>query len=245
MFNRMISFGLALALFVSSPVSVFAGEDTSASSVETIIDNNTEAKGVDAEDNLAETENIADEEVESKDEEIEHASEAIDSNDLDDSADFVRLASERRDKNILIVGPGKNIQLQSDKVDSFVKNENPVVISINYVPGALKADYVFVTNANRYKEMSSALLEVKNKDTKIIGTSNVTCRTGEFEYTFTREPLLEKKEHIIDNSFLMLLKIFDKCGIKKLYCAGMDGYSDKEDNYFNPRNQNLICIYNK
>ncbi|MBP3262040.1 SpaA isopeptide-forming pilin-related protein [Pseudobutyrivibrio sp.] len=87
MFNRMISFGLALALFVSSPVSVFAGEDTSASSVETITDNNIEAKEADAEDNLAETEDIVDEEVESKDEEIEHASEAIDSNDLDDSAD--------------------------------------------------------------------------------------------------------------------------------------------------------------
>ena len=58
MFNRMISFGLALALFVSSPVSVFAGEDTSASSVETIIDNTIEDDGVDAEDNLAETDEV-------------------------------------------------------------------------------------------------------------------------------------------------------------------------------------------
>lgn len=84
MFNRMISFGLALALFVSSPVSVFAGEDTSASSVETIIDNNTEAKGDDAEDNLAETDEVEEAESKSKAETTDSASETIDSSEMDD-----------------------------------------------------------------------------------------------------------------------------------------------------------------
>ena len=83
--------------------------------------------------------------------------------------------------------------------------------------------------------MSDDLLEIKNRDTKVIGTSNVTARGCDFEFTFTREKLLEKNESIVDNSFLMFLKVLNACGVKKLACAGFDGYSDKEDNYFNPK----------
>lgn len=154
---------------------------------------------------------------------------------LDDSKDYEKLAATLKGKNVLLVGPGKNIQLQSKQVDKYIDEKKPVIISINYIPGAYAPDYVFVSKSNRYKDMSDDLLEVKNKDTKIIGTSNVTPRGGDFEFTFTREKLLEKYEHIVDNSFLMLLKVLNTCGVKDVACAGLDGYSDKEDNYFNPK----------
>ena len=32
----------------------------------------------------------------------------------------------------------------------------------------------------------------------------------------------------------MLLKLLMQIGIKKITCAGFDGYSAKDDNYFNP-----------
>lgn len=38
----------------------------------------------------------------------------------------------------------------------------------------------------------------------------------------------------MDNSFLMLIKLLGLIGIKQIVCAGFDGYSDKEDNYFDP-----------
>lgn len=153
----------------------------------------------------------------------------------DDDKNYAGLSAELKDKKILIVGPGKNIQLQSGKLQKFLSENDAVTISINYIPGAMAPDFVFTTKANRYKEMADDLLEIKNKDTRIIATSNVTARNGEFSYTFTREPLLEKNENIVDNSFLMLLKILDGCGVSEVYCAGLDGYSDKEDNYFNPK----------
>lgn len=155
--------------------------------------------------------------------------------ELDDSKDYAKLADALKGKNVLLVGPGKNIQLQSKKVDKYIEDKNPVIISINYIPGAYTPDYVFVSKANRYKDMSDDLLEVKNANTKIIGTSNVTARCDAFEYSFTREKLLEKNESIVDNSFLMLLKVLNTCGVKDIACAGLDGYSDKEDNYFNPK----------
>ncbi len=154
---------------------------------------------------------------------------------LDDSQDYTELKEALKGREILLVGPGKNIQLQKGNVDKYLADKKPVVISINYVPGAIDVDYVFITKTNRYCDMSDDLLEVKNKDVKIIATSNVTARGDEFAYSFAREGLLEKNESIVDNSFLMLLKVLNNCGIKKLACAGLDGYSDKEDNYFNPK----------
>ena len=116
----------------------------------------------------------------------------------------------------------------------FIKNENPLTISINYIPGAFKTDYVFATNGKRYQQMTDSLYEIKNKDTKIIATSNVTARGEEFAYKVNRAPLLEPEEEIKDNSLLMLLKVLYRAGVREVFCAGFDGYSDRDDNYYNP-----------
>ncbi len=155
--------------------------------------------------------------------------------ELDDRETYELFSKELEGRNILIIGPGKNIQLQSEKVTKYISEKAPIIISINYIPGAYTPTYVFVTNSNRYRDMADDLLEVKNSRTRVIGTSNVEARNKEFAFTFTREALLEKNEGIIDNSFLMLLKILEKSNVKAVSCAGLDGYSDKEDNYFNPR----------
>ncbi len=154
---------------------------------------------------------------------------------LNDKEAYAELSRALLGKKILVIGPGKNIQLQSEKVNDFIQKNKPTVISINYIPGAYKTDYVFVTKPNRYCDMADDLLEIKNMDIKIIATSNVTPRNGAFAYSFARKPLLEANESIVDNSFLMLLKIFAQCDVSEIFCAGLDGYSDKEDNYFNPK----------
>ncbi len=159
----------------------------------------------------------------------------FENNNLDDSAAYKSFAEELKGRDILLVGPGKNIQLQKNRVDEYLNTKKPLIISINYIPGAIDVDYVFITKTNRYCDMSDDLLEIKNKNVQIIATSNVTARSNSFKYSFARESLLEKNESIVDNSFLMLLKVLNKCGVKSIACAGFDGYSDKEDNYFNPK----------
>ena len=137
-------------------------------------------------------------------------------------------------KDILLLGPGKNIGLQSKKVNDWINDNNPVVISINYLPDEFKTDYVFVTNSKRYHDMTLTLKKSKNEKVKILATTNVTCRNGDFDFVINRAPLLERDERIMDNSFLMLLKFIKKIGIRRVYCAGFDGYSDRENNYNDP-----------
>ena len=137
-------------------------------------------------------------------------------------------------RKILLVGPGKNIGLQASKVKKFTAENKPVIISINYLPKEVTSDCVFITNPKRYHDMTLPLREGRNSSVKKLATANVTCRNGHFDFVINRAPLLEKDEKIIDNSFLMLVKFLYGIGIKEIYCAGFDGYSDKENNYNNP-----------
>lgn len=149
-----------------------------------------------------------------------------------DYKDRLKFVKEIARKRLLILGPGKNIQIQKDKVNSFIEEYAPYIIAINYIPDGFKIDCVFVTNGKRYHDMT---LKLKNSSNiKFLATTNVECRNGSFDFVINRAPLLEDKESIIDNSFLMLLKFFKSIDIDELYCAGFDGYSDKEDNYCNP-----------
>ncbi len=155
----------------------------------------------------------------------DHCSEGRDINEF---LDFIG------DRKILLVGPGKNIGLQTKKVQQFVSDNNPVIISINYLPKEVVSDCVFITNPKRYHDMTLSLREERNSKVKKFATTNVTCRNGKFDFVINRAPLLEKDEKIIDNSFLMLIKFLNNIGIKEIFCAGFDGYSDRENNYNNP-----------
>lgn len=145
--------------------------------------------------------------------------------------DFLDYVGNRQ---LLLIGPGKNIVLQEEKVKQHIQKFNPVVISINYIPESITVNCVFITNPKRYRDMTLALKRVGKDNIKKLATTNVTPRNDTFDYVVNRAPLLEKDEQIIDNSLLMLLKFLNRAGIKEVYCAGFDGYSDKENNYSNP-----------
>ena len=137
--------------------------------------------------------------------------------------------------HVLLIGPGKSVRLQKDRIEQYISDAAPLVISINYIPEEIGIDDVFVTKSNRYVEMSRALGADENAHIGVIATSNVDAREKPFDIVFAREPLLEVQENIVDNSLLMLLKILDRCGVTEIALAGFDGYSDRDDNYFNPK----------
>lgn len=153
----------------------------------------------------------------------------------DDAGNIERLKEHLAQKQaILLIGPGPNIALQRDIVERFIEAGDPLMISVNYIPKNLSIDSVFVTKSSRYLEITEELMEERERLIKIIATSNVEPKRDRFSFTFSREPLLEKGQSIADNSMLMLLRLLRQCGVQKVYLAGFDGYSDREDNYFNP-----------
>jgi len=150
----------------------------------------------------------------------------------DDETVYKRLESELKGRELLLIGPGKNIKLQEQKVLKYIAERTPLTIAVNYLSENIPVDYVFLTKGSRYKQMAGELYGYS--DLKMIATSNVECRNGEFDYVVMRAPLLEQKEQFTDNSFLMLLKVLKQVHVKRVGCAGFDGYSNKEDNYAVP-----------
>ena len=139
--------------------------------------------------------------------------------ECDDSTDREILAGTLKGKTILVLGPGVSIEREQDKVECFMRANNPVVISINFIPEHLNVDYVFLSNPRRYIRLFNALKEGKNKDVSVIATSNVTKSKGAFHYTLNNSALLDKNAVVMDYSFIMLLKAFQQMGIFQIFCA--------------------------
>lgn len=154
--------------------------------------------------------------------------------ECDDTAALCELQKELENKTILLLGPGQNIQKQEERIRNFINEKCPIVISVNFIPGAFTVDYVFLSNARRHIHVINDLKEYKNQSVKVIATSNVTKTQQSFQYILNNSSLLDFGGVILDNSFVMLLKVMMRMGIKTVHCAGFDGYSEIGDNYFNP-----------
>ncbi len=142
-------------------------------------------------------------------------------NEINDTHALENLKNNISNREVLIIAPGKSINLYKEKILSYIKEKKPYVISINFRPEAFDVDNVFISNARRFSEQTS--LE------NVLVTSNIKA---ENVITFNYGSYLNNSE-MADNSCLMLLKILIKAGIKTVVFAGMDGFSNGNDNYFN------------
>lgn len=159
--------------------------------------------------------------------------------DCSDDQALAELTEYWKDRDILLIGPGRNVENQKDRVDAFVSEHHPEIISINYLPLHVKANCIFISNSKRYMMLNTSLAEMQeeNRESKenfrVIATSNVTKMSGHFDYTLNYSTWIDRSAEIVDNSFVMLLRVLAKCGVKKVFCAGFDGYSEDGKNYFN------------
>lgn len=137
---------------------------------------------------------------------------------------------------LLLLGPGKNMELQRDRILAYIEKHDPLILSVNYIPESIAIDFAFLSNSRRYVQLNHRLLELKevgSRPVKVIATSNVTNVSGTFDYTLNYSSLIDRSAEIIDNSFVMLLQALVKAGVTHAACAGFDGYSSRGDNYFN------------
>ncbi len=161
---------------------------------------------------------------------------AYQSNECNDEKDLKILSDAFADKPILLLGPGKNMELQKSHVLDYIRAVSPIVISVNYLPEDISVDYAFLSNSRRYVQLNNRILETQehgSRTVRVIATSNVTnVKNTHFDYTLNYSSLIDRNAEIIDNSFIMLLHVLVKTGVRHAACAGFDGYSVHGDNYF-------------
>ncbi len=162
-------------------------------------------------------------------------------NIIEDSGAYAGLSAELGKRNILIIAPGKSIERHAEKIRSFIKERNPVIITINFINDDFDPDYVFMGNAKRYSQFFNKIYR-KELNVKVICTSNISESNKKIDYKFNFNSLVNEDALIRDNPVLMLLKILTKMKIREASLAGFDGYSaDDTKNYPKEYIQFLYC----
>lgn len=147
------------------------------------------------------------------------------SNKVDDRETLVNLKNEIAERNILILVPGRSLYEKRNEIDNFIKEKNPVIISVNMESDLFASDYSFYGNVRRYdKEIS------KNDNHNRIITSNIqsACEKDKVVNYFD---LIESSGKYFDNTTIMLLNLLRKMEFEQLYIAGFDGFSASGNDY--------------
>lgn len=83
------------------------------------------------------------------------------------------LKSVLEGRKVLLLGPGKSVIEFRDKIDEYIAQNDPVVITTNFVPKHCKAQYIFISNSKCYSMLSTVFKRMENH-IGVIATSNIT-----------------------------------------------------------------------
>jgi 4-hydroxy 2-oxovalerate aldolase len=159
----------------------------------------------------------------------------------DDRLVIDALKKEFLGKKVFLLGPGKTLQENTESINNFIRENNPMVVSINFLNDGFPINYVFMGNAKRYSQFFHKIYG-ENLNVKLICTSNITEAGKKIDFIVNYSPLFSTMEVIRDNPFIMFLNFLKKIDIKEIWIAGFDGYvQDNADNYYGDYVRFLYC----
>ncbi len=141
---------------------------------------------------------------------------------VDDSDGMEELKKNISGKNVLVIVPGKSVLEKESEIKEI--SSDSVTIKVNFTSDNFPEDYLYFSNARRYKYWkSTAGFEDKHK----IVASNIAA-DGKNELIVNAGKLIKCGPwDNIDNSTVMLLRLLDELAVKKIFIAGFDGYSNE------------------
>ncbi|MGL5936133.1 MAG: hypothetical protein ACRCZI_11000, partial [Cetobacterium sp.] len=130
-------------------------------------------------------------------------------------------------ENLLIIAPGLSVMENQEDLNKFIEKTSKLsVISLNHKNIFLKSDYLFFSNEKRFEEF----VENYKKKEKIILASNIK-RNELADYIIDYNKYTKNLSETL--SIEILFNIIEKNKIiKKIFIAGMDGYSKNSKNYY-------------
>lgn len=145
---------------------------------------------------------------------------------LDDKQVLEDLGQKFSGKNVLLLAPGNSILNYKEEICKLIDSVHPIVLDVNHINHVFKADYVFSSNMRRYVKIQG------KTDAKCIVTSNMKDAAS-YDYMVHFASYASEVPEIRENSGIMALKLLLAIGVKKVYVAGMDGYSytRQKENY--------------
>lgn len=147
-------------------------------------------------------------------------------NYVDDKNTIMQIAKNIMNKKVLLVAPGKSVTTHFEEIMKIRKGKDVCVILINFYDERLQPDYVFCSNMRRVAKIPD---DMKGA---MIATSNVG-KTLDAKYVINFASYTATRKEIYANGGLMALKMLNMAGVKEVFVAGMDGYTEMHtDDYF-------------
>jgi 4-hydroxy 2-oxovalerate aldolase len=151
---------------------------------------------------------------------------------VDDTENLKRLRKLIGNKKVLIVAPGKSIKKELENIKTFINEEDPFIISINFLPSAFNCNAIFISNSKRFKSMEDVIKDLSFATT-LITTSNITNLKVDSSIVVNYSDLLLENSLILDNAGLMAINLLNRLFIDHVYLGGFDGFSlNKAKNYY-------------
>lgn len=154
---------------------------------------------------------------------------------VEDNRVIEALRKEFAQKEILLLVPGSSLTQKRDEIAAYIKENNPVCISVNFVSDY--CDYAFWGNAKRYVNCKKARKSVHN-----IITSNIVSDNEE-DVIVNYYSLINREYKNFENSSIMLLNLLKRIGVSRITIAGFDGFdAQNKNNYYDNTFQNYRHI---
>lgn len=153
-------------------------------------------------------------------------------NYVEDNAVIEKLSLKTKGKKALVIAPGSSINDRFNEIEKLCKDENVFVILVNFYDAKFCPDYVFCSNMRRLSKIPESVKE------KMIATSNVS-KLLDAKYVINFASYTSNKKEIFANGGLMSLRLLNALGVKEVFVAGMDGYTEEHVNDYFDKNMKL------
>lgn len=162
-------------------------------------------------------------------------------NPVDDKSMIEEIKQKISGCSILLLAPGKNVDLEGEKVLQCIDRQSPFVIGVNnYFPN-YKMDMIFYSGIRRYKLLPYLDLKAVGNPT-IIKTSNIKEKIMLDEMVVDYGGLMKPGWTYMDSSIILLLRLLAKCGANDIYIAGLDGYKKKGEAFMDDELETALSI---
>ena len=150
---------------------------------------------------------------------------------LDDSIQLQNLRNKLCKRSVLIIAPGKTAFSEKESILTYINRYNPIVIGVNDIIPGYRFDYVFYSSAVRYQNLQYQCYKAAGSP-EILLTSNIKTNVEQNEVCFDYTSLIKFGWVNIDSAAILLLRLLIKCGINHIAIAGMDGYKESENSFY-------------
>lgn len=154
---------------------------------------------------------------------------------IDDRKTIKYLKQRLSNSVILLVGPGVSISKKYKKINEYIKRNEAVVLSINHINSLVEPDYIFISNAKRFKQLETRFKSIDRDN--IIITSNITDESEKAGHKINWGNIASERTIVGASALYLILNLLIELEIKKVVLAGFDGFRKYAKSYYDPQEE--------